>query len=95
MIKNVGYALLVISLPLMLFAAAWQSARYTSLLRVTIDLEKAQNAIIDSNKHLISGISLLSAPERIEKMAESELSMRKAKKDEILRIALRKGGLGG
>jgi len=95
MMKNVGYALLVICIPLMLFVAVWQSSRYSSLERATAGIERRQTEVIDSNKHLISGISLLSAPDRIEKVATTELSMRKAKKDEILRIALKKGGLGG
>lgn len=95
MMKNIGYALLVIAMPLMLFAAAWQSSRYSSLQRETASLEKKQTEIIDSNKHLISGISILSAPDRIERMAQDELSMRKVRKDEILRIALRKESLGG
>jgi len=95
MMKNIGYALLVIAMPFMLFVAAWQSSRYTSVQREISRLEKSQAEIIDSNKHLISGISLLSAPERIERMAQAELAMRKVRKDEILRIALRRGGLGG
>ncbi len=93
--KNLGYAALILAIPLMLFVAVWQSSRYSSLAKATATLERQQSEIIDSNKHLISGISLLSAPERIERVAVTELSMRKAKKEEILRIALKKGGLGG
>lgn len=93
--KNIVNAALVLAIPLMLSAVVWQSSRYMALQRETSAMELLQGDVIDSNKHLISGISLLSTPERIERVAEEELSMRRALKDEILRIALKKGGLGG
>lgn len=93
--KNVVSALAVISIPLMLFFATLQASRYASLEREIYRTERSQENVIKANKNLISSISLLSTPERIERVALSELSMRKAKKDEILRIALKKGGLGG
>lgn len=88
-------AVLVLAIPLMLFAVVWQSSRFSALKREALTIELRQEEVIDSNKLLISGISLLSTPERIEKVAVSELSMRRALKDEILRIALKKGGRGG
>ncbi len=93
--KNLVSALAVVSIPLMLFFATVQASRYASLEREIYRVEKSQDDVIKANKHLISSISLLSTPERIERVAQSELSMRKARKDEILRIALKKGGLGG
>lgn len=93
--RNLVRAVLVLAIPLMLFAVVWQSSRFSALKREALTIELRQEEVIDSNKLLISGISLLSTPERIEKVAVSELSMRRALKDEILRIALKKGGRGG
>lgn len=50
-----------------------QSSRYTSVERGLADYNKEQSKIIDENKKKISGISILSKPERIERIAVEEL----------------------
>ena len=93
--KSIGSLLLTLAIPLVLFACIWQSGRYTSLENEVARLDKQQYEVIALNKRLISGISVLSAPERIERVAMEDLGMRKAQPGEITRIELKKGELGG
>lgn len=95
MIKNVATILLTLAIPLVLFAGVWQTGRYTRLETEVNSMEKEQYDVISLNKRLISGITVLSTPERIEKVATGDLGMRKALPDEIMRIELKKGELGG
>ena len=95
MIKNVSVFLLTIAIPFVLFASVWQSSRYARLEAEVQRLEREQYEIIIGNKRLVSGISVLSTPERIEKVAVEDLKMRKARPNEIMRIELKKGDLGG
>jgi cell division protein FtsL len=45
--------------------------------------------LIESNKALVTDISVLSSSERIEKIAVEELGMRKATSDEIVRVSIK------
>ena len=49
-----------------------------------------QNRLIAENKRKISAISILSKPQRIEKIAVEELDMQKADSSQIIRISLDK-----
>jgi cell division protein FtsL len=95
MMKNVCTILMTLAIPAFLFAGVWQSSRYNRLENEVRQLDKEQYEVILQNKRLISGISVLSTPERIEKVAVQDLKMRKALPIEIMRIELKKGGLGG
>jgi len=95
MIKSIGSLLLTLAIPLVLFACIWQSGRYASLENEVARMDKQQYEAIALNKRLISGISVLSTPERIERVALEDLGMRKARPGEITRIELKKGELGG
>lgn len=95
MIKNVLTVLLTLAIPAMLLGVVWQSTRYTALEGEVRALDERQYEIIAMNKRLVSGISVLSSPERIERVAVDDLGMRKAAPGEIMRIELKKGGLGG
>ena len=53
-------------------------------------LEQKQVELIEENKRLITDISLLSSGERIGKIAEEELGMRKAESEEIVRVEMRR-----
>jgi len=95
MIKNVCAIFLTLLIPAFLLAGVWQSSRYSRLESDVRSFDERQYEIIAMNKRLISGISVLSTPERIEKVAVEDLGMRKAAPGEIMRIELKKGGLGG
>ncbi len=93
--KKIAALLMTIAIPVMLFAGVWQTARYTRIERELREMERQQTELVVMNRRLISGISVLSSPERIEKVAILELGMRKALPSEITRIELKKGDLGG
>lgn len=95
MIKNVGTIMMTLAIPFFLFVSVWQTGRYSRLENEVRRLDKDQYEVILLNKRLISGISVLSTPERIEKVALQDLKMRKALPSEIMRIELKKGELGG
>lgn len=95
MIKNFCAIVISLLIPVMLFALVWQSHQYTQLQDEIADIEQQQYALVEENRRMISGISVLSAPERIQRVASEELGMRKAETHEIMRIALSGGALGG
>jgi cell division protein FtsL len=95
MIKNIAFIVMSIAIPFFLFCSVWQSGRYARLETEIVLLEREQIELIAVNRRIISGISVLSAPERIEKVAVEDLAMRKAQAEEITRISLKKGNLGG
>lgn len=95
MIKNVCALLLAIAIPVLLFSIVWQSHRYASLERDIARIEREQQRLVEENRRMISGISVLSTPERIQRVATEDLGMRKAETHEIMRISISKGGLGG
>lgn len=95
MSKSFTAILFTLAIPVILFLAVWQSSRYTAMENAVSSLDRQQHEIVLRNKRLISAITVLSVPERIEKVAVEDLNMRKAQSGEITRISLKKGGLGG
>ncbi len=95
MIKNVAALFVAIAIPCILLTTVWQSGRYSAIENELRALEKEQYATIEANTRLIAGITVLSTPERIERVATTDLAMRKARPEEIVRIELGKGDLGG
>jgi cell division protein FtsL len=84
--KNPFFYLMALSIPALLGLAAWQSSRYGDLEREISQLEKNQEEWIENNKRLIAGISVLSAPERIEHIARDELGLEKKQPEDVLQI---------
>ncbi|MDR1748883.1 MAG: cell division protein FtsL [Spirochaetaceae bacterium] len=82
-------------IPLLLMFDVYQSKRFTLLERDVRDIENRQVELVESNKKLLSGISVLSNPDRIEKIALESLHMRRALPSEILRIEIKERGNGG
>lgn len=95
LLKNAAALLVALAVPLTLFAGVAQTSRYSSLDNEVRAMEREQHEIIALNKRLVSGITVLSTPERIERIATGELGMKKAEPGQIMRIELKKGDLGG
>ncbi len=93
--KKIAAVLCTLLIPALLFSLVWQSSRYSRLERELQMYERQQTELVSANRRLISQISVLSSPERIERVAIDKLGMRKAAPSEILRIELKKGDLGG
>ncbi|MBQ7619595.1 MAG: cell division protein FtsL [Treponema sp.] len=86
-IVTITCALLV---PLLFALNAIQADRYMKAQDEIKALEQKQVELVEENKRLITDISLLSSGERIGKIAEEELGMRKAESEEIVRVEMRR-----
>jgi len=93
--KKTAAVLCTLLIPVLLFLLVWQSSRYTRLEHELQLFERQQIDLVTANRRLISQISVLSSPERIEQVAVTKLGMRKAIPSEILRIEIKNGDLGG
>lgn len=92
--KNLGWKIFTIAcavlVPLLFALNAMQAARYMKIQNEVKALEQKQVELVEENKRLITDISLLSSGERIGKIAEEELGMRKAESEEIVRVEMRR-----
>jgi cell division protein FtsL len=82
------FYVLVLTIPLFLGLATWQSSRYGDLEREIKKLEKTQEEWVENNKRLIAGIAFLSSPDRIEHIARDELGLQKKQPEEVLLISI-------
>ena len=88
-VKRLGIYLLALSIPFFLVIAMVQSQQYMNIEKEVAELERVQKDLIESNKALVTDISVLSSSERIEKIAVEQLGMRKATSDEIVRVSIK------
>jgi cell division protein FtsL len=80
---------MVLSVPLALGAAAWQSARFASLQKNVDMLNEKQEELVDSNKRIITDIAVLSSSARIEKFAKTNLGLDKKRPEEVLQVRIK------
>jgi hypothetical protein len=96
--KRLALFAIVISIPLLLIAVAWQAGRYDSLAAEARRLEASQESWVQENRKLEAGIRVLSSRERAASLAES-LGLEKAGPERRLRVILpgsgSRGGTGG
>lgn len=78
-----------VAIPLLLILATVQARSYEKLKREVEALEDRQVELVEENRKLISGISVLSSSQRIQKIAEEELGMHRAESDEIVRVEMK------
>jgi cell division protein FtsL len=78
--------LLIVAVPVLLFANALQAYRYSQLEREIGRLQDQQEVLIEENKRAILAISVLSSPQRIGPLAENELGLRRVDSAEIVRM---------
>ena len=88
--KHLLAFILTVSIPCLFFLTVKQSQVYNTLEREVNAYNDEQNRLIAENKRKISAISILSKPQRIEKIAVEELDMHKADYSQIIRVSLDK-----
>ncbi|AAC65369.1 hypothetical protein TPADAL_0385 [Treponema pallidum subsp. pallidum DAL-1] len=88
-VQKVSALFFTVSIPVLLCAGVWQASRYQAVERVVREYDAEQHRIIAENKRKISGIAILSKPDRIEKLAVEKLHLHRASHAEIVRIKLR------
>jgi cell division protein FtsL len=74
--------MLIFAIPAVLFANVWFSYRYYALNEHIADLEEQQQELIERNKRLITGITILRSPGRIIQEAR-ELGLTMAGREQI------------
>lgn len=79
---------MTICIPVLLLATVLQSSRYTRLKNVLKDYCIKEEELVVNNSKKISAITILTSPERIERIAIEDLQMRKALPNEIIRVRL-------
>ena len=88
--KHLLAFILTVSIPCLFFLTVKQSQVYNTLEREVNAYNDEQNRLIAENKRKISAISILSKPQRIDKIAVEELDMHKADSSQIIRVSLDK-----
>ena len=88
--KHLLAFILTVSIPCLFFLTVKQSQVYNTLEREVNAYNDEQNRLIAENKRKISAISILSKPQRLEKIAVEELDMHKADSSQIIRVSLDK-----
>jgi cell division protein FtsL len=89
MAKRIGIYFLVVTIPLSLYIAAWQSERYSDLRREIKTLSARQEELIESNRRLIAEIAVLSSSSRIERIAQSDLGLEKKEPEDVIEVTIK------
>jgi len=82
----------VLTIPVFLGLAAWQSVRYTQLERDVRRLEAAQEDWVESNRRLIANIAVLSSSSRIGQVAVNYLGLSRMQPENVLQIRIEEAG---
>ena len=80
------YAILI-TIPLLLLAVAWQAGRFDGLAAEARRLEASQESWVQENRKLEAGIRVLSSRERAEALAQS-LGLEKAGPERRVRVVI-------
>lgn len=87
--KNVAVCLIAVSIPLFLVINSIQVRRCALLEKEIAKMEQTQSAMVEDNKTLITGISVLAGADRIESLA-GELGLKLAETEDIIRVEMGK-----
>ncbi|HOJ98288.1 MAG: septum formation initiator family protein [Treponemataceae bacterium] len=80
-----------LSIPLLFFVQVWQANRYERIVREVNILVKRQQELIDENKRYVAAIAVLSATERIERIAREDLGLEKKRAADIIQLSIARG----
>lgn len=73
------------------FLNTWQGYRYERLEAEVETLERDQKDWLERNKRIIAGLAVLSSPNRIARLAESELNLRRIGPQETAKVVFGSG----
>ena len=82
---GIGFALVLGGL---LFLNTWQGYRFERLKRDVQQLEAEQRDWLEQNKKLVAAVAVLSSPERIQSIAESDLGLRKLERSALVTVTV-------
>ena len=81
----------VLTIPVFLGIAAWQSNHYRRLERNIRRLEAVQEDWIGENNKLIANIAVLSSSARIEHLAVYDLGLNRIRPEYVLQVRIEEG----
>jgi cell division protein FtsL len=88
MARKILIYFMLITIPLSLGAAIYQSNRYASLRKAVERLAAAQDAALEENKRLEAQIALLASSQRIKEIALHDLGLELKQPEEITQIII-------
>ncbi len=83
---------MALSFPLFLFVNIHQTVKYRNLEKEVAFLEDEQQRLIEENKKALAAVALLASPERVEKIAVNELSLKPLDTDNRTQIYIQSTG---
>jgi cell division protein FtsL len=86
---GIGLALVLGGL---LFLNTWQGYRFETLKRDVQAMEAEQRDWLEQNKKLVAAVAVLSSPERIQRIAEGELGLKKLERSALATVVIPAGG---
>lgn len=92
--KRIALFAILVSVPLLFLAVAWQAGRFDALAAEARRLEASQESWVQENRKLEAGIRVLSSRERAAALAEG-LGLEMAGPERRLRVLLPKRPEGG
>ena len=80
--------ILLCTVPALVFLNVWEVFRFEELKSTVITLEAEQKEWLEKNKRMITGITVLNSPARIDMLAREELELEKTGVGDTIRILL-------
>jgi len=90
-LRNTLLYFFVLTIPVFLGIAAWQSVRYMELDKNVRRLEAVQEDLVESNRKLLAGIAVLSSSSRIEQIAVHDFGLSKMRAEDVLQVRIEGG----
>ena len=85
-LKRIFKFFIICTVPLFLLLSSYQAYNYLKLEQEVIEQEKEQKQWLEKNKKIIASISVLRTPERIEKIAQDKLDLKRIDTDRIIKV---------
>jgi cell division protein FtsL len=79
---------LALALGGLLFLNTWQGYRFESLKRDVQAMEAEQRDWLEQNKKLVAAVAVLSSPQRIQRVAEEELGLKKPERSSLATVVV-------
>lgn len=76
----------LVTAPLFLFVVVAQSVHFQAVEKRIQTRERLQSTLVERNQQLLTGISVLSSPERIGTLAQEHLGLKQLKSEQSLKI---------
>ncbi|NNM54110.1 MAG: hypothetical protein HKM05_05245 [Spirochaetales bacterium] len=76
----------LVTAPLFLFIVVAQSVNFQSVEKRIQTRERLQSTLVERNQQLLTGISVLSSPERIGNLAQDHLGLKQLKSEQSLKL---------